>query len=64
MSFTSYLINMGIDALLVIVGFVGLVASFAMLIEQNMVLAVIFLIIGGLPILYTRYRARKLGITY
>lgn len=50
--------------MLVIVGFVGLVASFAMLIEQNMVLAVIFLIIGGLPILYTRYRARKLGITY
>jgi hypothetical protein len=64
MSFTSYLVNMGIDAELGIVGLLGLLSAVAMLIEGNMLLTVVFLVVGALPLLYSRYRARELGIRY
>lgn len=64
MSFANYLINMGIDVVLGIVGVFGILAAVASVFAGEMGMALIFLIVGGLPLLYTRYRAKKKGITY
>jgi hypothetical protein len=64
MSFTSYLVNMGIDAVLGIVGIIGLLAAFGSFINGNNIVGAVFLVVGALPLLYTRYRAKKQDITY
>lgn len=64
MSFRSYLMNMGIDVVLGLAGLIGLLGAAGHYMEGNTIIATIFLIIGGLSLLYTRYRAQKKGITY
>ena len=55
---------MGIDAVLGIVGIIGLLAALGSFLNGNNIVGLVFLVVGGLPLLYTRYRAQKENITY
>lgn len=64
MSFTSYLINMGIDAVLGIVGLGLIFGGLMMFFRMETLIGSLMIVVGLLPILYTRYRKKELGITY
>ena len=64
MSFTSYLKNLGIDVAAGLVGLLGLLGAAGHFIQGNSVIAVVFLVVGVLSLLFTRYRAQWEGKRY